>query len=52
MIGARPDRDSALISTGVDVRITRQLTIGARFDGEFSENVSQYAGTARVRFEF
>jgi autotransporter-associated beta strand protein len=50
--GARPDRDAALISTGLDLRLTPQLTFGARFDGEFSENVSRYAGTARLRYAF
>lgn len=50
--GARPDRDSAIVSTGLDWRITPSLSVGARFDGEFSGNVSQVAGTGRIRYTF
>ena len=52
IIGAQIDRNSALVSTGLDLRFTPQLSLAARFDGEFSENVTRYAGTARIRFEF
>lgn len=50
--GARPDRGSAIVSTGLDLRLTPSLSVGARFDGEFSGNVSQVAGTGRIRFTF
>ncbi len=50
--GARPDANAALLAAGVDMPISPGLTLGARVDGEFSGNVTQIAGTARLRYAF
>ncbi|WPB83927.1 autotransporter domain-containing protein [Sediminicoccus rosea] len=50
--GARADANAALVSAGVEMPLTRGWTLGARVDGEFSGNVTQLAGTARLRYTF
>ncbi|WPB83456.1 autotransporter-associated beta strand repeat-containing protein [Sediminicoccus rosea] len=50
--GARPDANAALLSGGLEVPIAAGLTLGARVDSEFSANVTQVAGTARLRLAF
>ena len=50
--GARGDRNAALVSTGLDLRITPAMTLGARFDGEFSTNAQTYAGAATLKVNF
>jgi autotransporter-associated beta strand protein len=50
--GARPDADSALVSAGLETQLMAGLTLGARVDSEFSGNVRQVAGTARLRYRF
>ncbi|MBS7791996.1 autotransporter-associated beta strand repeat-containing protein [Roseococcus sp. SDR] len=50
--GARPDANAALLSGGLEVPIADGLALGARVDGEFSANVTQLAGTARLRYRF
>ncbi len=50
--GARPDANAALLSGGLEVPVARGLTLGARVESEFSGNVSEVAGTARLRFAF
>jgi fibronectin-binding autotransporter adhesin len=50
--GARPDANAALLAAGVEMPIIPGLTLGARVDGEFSGNVTQLAGTARLRYSF
>ncbi|KRE17435.1 hypothetical protein ASE63_13360 [Bosea sp. Root381] len=50
--GAQPDRNAALVSTGLDIKLSPAMTAGARFDGEFSSNVRSYAGTANLRWAF
>jgi len=50
--GARPDANSALLSAGIEMPISPGLTFGARVDSEFSGNVAQVSGTARLRYSF
>ncbi|MDB5415353.1 MAG: hypothetical protein JWR10_3688, partial [Rubritepida sp.] len=50
--GARPDEHVALVSAGIDWRVSAQATVTARVDGEFSGGGYAANGTARVRFAF
>lgn len=50
--GARPDANAALLSGGLEIPIAENMTLGARVDSEFSGNVTQVAGTARLRYRF
>lgn len=50
--GARPDEHVALVSAGMDWRISPQATLTARADGEFSGGGYAATGTARIRFAF
>jgi autotransporter-associated beta strand protein len=50
--GARPDINAALVSLGLETDIMGGVTLGARLDGEWSGNMKQVAGTARLRYLF
>ncbi len=50
--GTRPDRNTALLSTGLDIRLAPAVTLSARFDGEFSQNAQTYAGSASFKVQF
>ena len=50
--GTRPDRNAALIATGIDVRLSSAVSLGARFDAELSQNTQSYAGAATLRVSF
>ena len=50
--GARPDSNAALLSGGLEMPVAPGLTLGARVESEFSGNVTQVAGTARLRLAF
>ncbi|MEI6162134.1 MAG: autotransporter domain-containing protein [Roseococcus sp.] len=50
--GARADASAALVSAGLEAPIRPGLMLGARVDSEFSGNVTQVAGTARLRYAF
>jgi autotransporter-associated beta strand protein len=50
--GARPDTNAALVSLGLETEIMGGVTLGARLDGEWSGNMNQVAGTARLRYLF
>lgn len=50
--GSKPDRNAALVSTGIDLKITPAISLGARFDGEFSANAESYAGAATLKISF
>jgi outer membrane autotransporter protein len=52
ILGAQPDRDTALLSLGLDVRITPAITLGGRFDAELGSDTTRLGGFARVRVEF
>ena len=41
-----------LVSTGLDIRLAPAVTLGARFDGEFSAGAQSYAGAATLKVSF
>ncbi len=50
--GALPDRNAALVSAGLDLKLSPRITLGGRFDGEFSRNAQGYSGSATLRVSF
>jgi outer membrane autotransporter protein len=47
--GARPARDAAVVSAGVDWTFGRTVSLFAQFDGDLSGGGSAYAGTGGIR---
>lgn len=47
--GATPVPNSALASTGAELRFLNSWAIGGRFDGEFANRAQTYAGTGTLR---
>lgn len=50
--GARAPRNSALLTAGVDVRITPAVTLGAGLDGELAGSASRIGGSAKLKVSF
>jgi uncharacterized protein with beta-barrel porin domain len=48
--GALPAKDAALASAGAELKLANGVTLLAKFDGEFAEHSSTYAGTGTVRY--
>jgi uncharacterized protein with beta-barrel porin domain len=48
--GARPDADSALVSAGAETKWLNGFSLAATFEGEFSGNVTSYAGKGVVKY--
>ncbi|HEY4746106.1 MAG TPA: autotransporter outer membrane beta-barrel domain-containing protein, partial [Steroidobacteraceae bacterium] len=48
--GATPAKDSALVSTGAELRLASGVTLLAKFDGEFARGSQTYAGTGTIRY--
>jgi outer membrane autotransporter protein len=48
--GATPAKDSALVSTGAELRFANGVTLSGKFDGEFASRSSTYTGTGTVRY--
>jgi outer membrane autotransporter protein len=48
--GATPAKDSALASAGAEWHLTPQLSLAAKFDGEFASGSQTYGGTGTVRY--
>jgi uncharacterized protein with beta-barrel porin domain len=48
--GARPDADSALFSAGTEMKWLNGFSLAATFEGEFSGNVTSYAGKGVARY--
>jgi len=48
--GARPDADSALVSAGAEVKWLNGFSLAATFEGEFSGNVTSYAGKGVAKY--
>jgi uncharacterized protein with beta-barrel porin domain len=48
--GATPAKDSALVSTGAELRLVNGVTLSGKFDGEFASRAQTYAGTGTVRW--
>lgn len=50
--GAEADRNSALLSAGLNARLSERVTFGLNLDGELSANSSRLGGSARIRVSF
>lgn len=50
--GATPARDSALVSAGAELRFARNISVLAKFEGEFAGHSQTYAGTGTVRYSW
>jgi outer membrane autotransporter protein len=50
--GATPAKNSALVSTGAELRLANGLTLLGKFDGEFASHSSTYAGTGMIRYRW
>lgn len=48
--GASPPRDSALVSAGMELHLTRNWSLAAKFDGELASRSQTYAGTGALRY--
>ena len=48
--GATPARDLALTTAGAEWRFANNVSLMAKFDGEFGNRSQAYAGTARLRY--
>jgi uncharacterized protein with beta-barrel porin domain len=45
-------RDLVLASAGAELRFRNGISVGAQFDGEFSDRSTRYGGTGRVRYSW
>ncbi len=50
--GAPTPRNSALVSAGLEVRLSERLAIGLRGDGEVSATGGHYSGMGQIRLSF
>lgn len=50
--GARPDPDSALVSAAAETKWRSGVSLGATFEGEFSNNLTSYAGKGVVKYSW
>ena len=48
--GAKPASDLAVVTAGAELRLAGGISLMGKFDGEFGQGTSTYAGTARVRY--
>lgn len=48
--GAASPSNLALVSAGAEYRLANNVTIGAKFDGEFAARSQTYAGTGVIRY--
>jgi outer membrane autotransporter protein len=48
--GATPAKDLALVSAGAELRLANGVTLSGKFDGEFAEHSTTYAGTGTIRY--
>jgi hypothetical protein len=48
--GVTPAKDSALASAGAELRRVNDVTLLAKFDGEFASRAQTYAGTDTMRW--
>ena len=47
--GAAPVKDSALLSAGSELKVTKSVTVGAKFESQLAQHSQTYAGTGTVR---
>jgi uncharacterized protein with beta-barrel porin domain len=47
--GATPAKNSALASTGAELKLANGVALIGKFDGEFASHAQTYAGTGTLR---
>ena len=50
--GATPPQNLALASVDAELRPVNNVSLGARFDGEFSDRAQTYSATGTVRYRW
>ena len=50
--GARPARDAAIVSAGVDLALGRNVVLYAQFDGDIAGGGNAYAGSGGIRISW
>lgn len=50
--GATPPSNIGLVTAGIESRVTKTVTVSAKFDGEFAGGYQSYAGTGTVRYSW
>ena len=50
--GAATVPNSALLSAGGELKLSSQVSVGAKLDGEFASRSQTYAGTGTVRYSW
>jgi outer membrane autotransporter protein len=50
--GAKPDENSALLALGAQMKLSDNLSISARADGDVSSSTQSVAGSLQARFTF
>ena len=48
--GAAAAKNSVLACAGAELRVTRALTLAAKFDGQPAHNAQSYSGTGTLRY--
>jgi len=47
--GAAPVKDSALLSAGSELKVTRSVTVGTKFESQLAQHSQTYTGTGTIR---
>lgn len=50
--GARPDRNSVLVTAGLEARMSERVSLGLKLDGEVSGSARRLAAAAQVKVSF
>ena len=48
--GALPAKNSALVTTGAELRLVNGVSLTGKFDGQFASHAGTYAGTGVIRY--
>ena len=48
--GATPAKNSALVSTGAELRLANGVKFSGKFEGEFAAHSQTYGGTGTLRW--
>jgi uncharacterized protein with beta-barrel porin domain len=50
VLGAKAPTNLALFTGGAELRLRSNVSVGAKFDGEFATRAQTYAGTGMLRY--
>lgn len=50
--GAEAPKNLALLSAGAELRLASNISVGAKFDGEFASGAQTYTGTGTLRYSW